>query len=93
MLSKAIIAKTQMKSVRDCLEEVGNNRYGIDACAQALGEMLTARACTECPDWCKNDFIAGGLITAISALCEKTDHDTKNLSSHLERSLNAKDAA
>lgn len=72
------MSDVKLNSQKDLMKHQMEIAYGVEVITRIVDTMLSNRASDECPEWMKSDFIAGGLIAAISELSRLAhDHTRK----------------
>lgn len=63
------------EEIQRSIKNINNAQYAICTTARVLREIFIERACDDTPEWCKSDYLVGGLITAIDFMSRRIDAD------------------
>lgn len=67
--------KVLTEKIHRSIKNISNAQYSICTTARVLHEILIERACDDTPEWCKSDYLVGGLFTAIDFMSCRIDDD------------------
>lgn len=69
------MAKLNLQAMASLREKIQRNTSAIEGLAEILIEIRAERVTEDCREWCKNDFLAESIETAIAQLARySNDH-------------------